>query len=82
LSIHLAQRWVTYSAFAIERAGPARALAVTFVIPLAATSYGVLFLSEALTAWMVGCGAVILLGTALATGLIVLPGRAGDAAPR
>ncbi len=45
----------------IERSGPARALAVTFVIPVAAMSYGVIFLSEALTAWMVGCGAVILL---------------------
>lgn len=66
----------------IERAGPAHALAVTFVIPLAAMSYGVIFLSEALTAWMVGCGAIILLGTALATGMLVLPRRAGGARPR
>lgn len=62
----------------IERSGTARALAVTFVIPLAAMSYGVVFLSEALTAWMVGCGAVILLGTALATGALTLPKRAQD----
>ncbi|MEY2619169.1 MAG: hypothetical protein RL522_2171 [Pseudomonadota bacterium] len=58
----------------IERAGPARALAVTFVIPVAAMSYGVIFLGETLTAWMVGCGAIILFGTALATGMMVLPG--------
>ncbi len=66
----------------IERSGPARALAVTFVIPVAAMSYGVIFLSEALTAWMVGSGAVILLGTALATGLLVLPRRARESTPR
>ena len=57
----------------IERAGPARALTVTFLIPVAAMSYGVAFLDEALTAWMVMCGAVILLGTALSTGLLSLP---------
>ncbi len=57
----------------IERAGPARALTVTFLIPVAAMSYGVAFLDEALTAWMVMCGAIILLGTALSTGLLTLP---------
>ncbi len=61
----------------IERAGPARALAVTFLIPVAAMTYGLIFLGETPTAWMVGCGAVILLGTALATGLLHLPGRRG-----
>ncbi|MFY8103513.1 MAG: DMT family transporter [Ramlibacter sp.] len=66
----------------IERSGPARALAVTFVIPVAAMSYGVIFLFEALTAWMVGCGAVILLGTALATGMLTLPARARATTPR
>ncbi len=59
----------------IERTGPARALTVTFLIPVAAMTYGVVFLGEALTAWMVMCGAVILLGTALSTGLLRLPGR-------
>jgi drug/metabolite transporter (DMT)-like permease len=66
----------------IERAGPARTLAVTFVIPVAAMSYGVIFLSEALTVWMLGCGAIILLGTALATGLVALPGRTREASTR
>ncbi len=35
--------------------------------------YGALFLSEAVTSWMILCGAVIVLGTALSTGLLRLP---------
>lgn len=54
----------------IEQAGPARALAVTFVVPVFAVAYGVVLLGEAVTAWMVVCGAVIVLGTALSTGLL------------
>jgi drug/metabolite transporter (DMT)-like permease len=57
----------------IEQAGPARALAVTFVVPVFAVFYGVLFLGEAVTGWMLACGAIIVFGTALATGLLVLP---------
>jgi drug/metabolite transporter (DMT)-like permease len=56
----------------IERAGPARALAVTFLIPVFGLAYGALFLRETITPWMVGCGAVVILGTALATGLLKL----------
>jgi drug/metabolite transporter (DMT)-like permease len=56
----------------IEHAGPARALAVTFVVPVFAVFYGVLFLGEAVTGWMVFCGAVIVCGTALSTGLLKL----------
>jgi drug/metabolite transporter (DMT)-like permease len=64
----------------IERAGPPKALAVTFLIPVFGVAYGVLFLGEALTVWMLICGAVIVLGTALATGLLKLPiGRAAQA---
>lgn len=59
----------------IEQAGPARALAVTFVVPVFAVFYGVLFLGEAVTGWMLLCGAVIVCGTALSTGLLRLPGR-------
>jgi drug/metabolite transporter (DMT)-like permease len=59
----------------IEEAGPARALAVTFVLPVFALLYGVLFLDEVVTAWMLVCGAVILCGTALSTGLLKLPAR-------
>jgi drug/metabolite transporter (DMT)-like permease len=56
----------------IEHAGPARALAVTFVVPVFAMFYGVLFLDEAVTGWMLLCGGVIVCGTALSTGLLKL----------
>ena len=59
----------------IENAGPARALTVTFLVPVFAIAYGVLLLGESVTAWMVACGAVILVGTALPSGLVELPGR-------
>ena len=59
----------------IEAAGPARALTVTFLVPVFAIAYGVLFLGETVTAWMLLCGAVILAGTALSSGLVKLPGR-------
>jgi drug/metabolite transporter (DMT)-like permease len=59
----------------IEQAGPARALAVTFVVPVFAVIYGVLFLGEAVTGWMLACGAVIVCGTALSTGLANLPAK-------
>ena len=53
----------------IEQAGPARAVAVTFVVPVFAIIYGALFLGEQVTPWMLVCGVVIVCGTALATGL-------------
>jgi drug/metabolite transporter (DMT)-like permease len=56
----------------IERAGPAKALSVTFAIPVFAVAYGVLLLGEAVTPWMVGCGLVIIAGTTLSTGLVSL----------
>lgn len=56
----------------IERAGPSRALAVTFAIPVFAVLYGVVLLGEVVTPWMVGCGLVIVAGTALSTGLLTL----------
>lgn len=59
----------------IENSGPARALTVTFLVPVFAIAYGVLFLGESVTAWMLLCGAVILLGTSLSSGLVKLPGR-------
>ena len=54
----------------IERAGPSRALAVTFITPLFAVLYGSLFLNEAVTLWMLGCAVVIVGGTLLSTGLV------------
>jgi drug/metabolite transporter (DMT)-like permease len=57
----------------IEQAGPSRALAVTFALPVFAIFYGALFLGEQVTAWMLMWGAVVVFGTALSTGLLVLP---------
>jgi drug/metabolite transporter (DMT)-like permease len=58
----------------IAHIGPARAIAVTFLIPLFAVVWGALFLAEAVNSTMaLGCAA-ILLGTGLATGLLRLPG--------
>jgi drug/metabolite transporter (DMT)-like permease len=56
----------------IARAGPARALAVTFAIPAFAVFYGALLLGESITPWMVVCALVIIAGTTLSTGLLSL----------
>ena len=67
----------------IARAGPARAIAVTFLSPVFAVGYGALLLSEPITPRMLLCGAVIVLGTALATGLLKPRTRVADGgAPR
>ena len=52
----------------IANVGPAKALTVTFAIPVFAIVYGSLLLGEALTPWMLVCGLVIVCGTALSTG--------------
>jgi drug/metabolite transporter (DMT)-like permease len=57
----------------IARVGPARAISVTFLIPAFAALWGFAFLGELPTAAMLAGCAVILLGTALATGLLRLP---------
>ena len=59
----------------IEDMGPARALTVTFTVPIFAILYGATLLGEAVTPWMLGCGAIVLCGTMLATGLVKLPNR-------
>ena len=56
----------------IANVGPAKALSVTFAVPVFAVFYGAVFLGESLTPWMVGCGLVIVCGTALSTGLVKL----------
>lgn len=56
----------------IEQMGPARALTVTFTIPVFAIFYGATLLGEAVTPWMLLCGAIVICGTALATGLVKL----------
>ena len=54
----------------IAHVGPANAITVTFLIPAFAVAWGGLFLGEQITvAMVIGC-AVILVGTALATGVL------------
>ena len=55
--------------------GPAQAIAVTYLIPVFAIGWGLLFLGEQLTLTMLVGGAIVLLGTALATGFIGGPKR-------
>jgi len=54
----------------IDKVGAAGSLTVTFLIPVFAVFYGVVFLGESVTAWMLICGTIILCGTALSMGLL------------
>jgi drug/metabolite transporter (DMT)-like permease len=54
----------------IAVAGPARAITVTFVIPIFGILWGALFLSERVSAGMAVACAIVLIGTALATGVV------------
>ena len=54
----------------IARVGAARAISVTFLIPAFAALWGFVFLGERPTAEMLAGCAVILLGTAMATGVL------------
>jgi drug/metabolite transporter (DMT)-like permease len=54
----------------IAHAGPARAMTVTFVVPVFAVFYGVLLLGETVSAWMLGCAVIIVVGTTLSAGLL------------
>ena len=53
----------------IEHIGAAKSLTVTFVVPVFAVVYGVIFLDEMVSGWMLMCGAIIVSGTALSIGL-------------
>jgi drug/metabolite transporter (DMT)-like permease len=57
----------------VARLGSSRAISVTFFIPLFGALWGALFLGEAVTPAMWSGGAVILMGTALVTGVVTLP---------
>jgi drug/metabolite transporter (DMT)-like permease len=54
----------------IENIGPARALTVTFVLPVFAVIYGAIFLRETVSLWMLLCGVIIVCGTALSANLL------------
>ena len=54
----------------IAHAGPANAIAVTYLVPAFAVAWGAIFLGERPTPAMIAGCAVILLGTALATGML------------
>jgi drug/metabolite transporter (DMT)-like permease len=54
----------------IANAGPSKALSVTFLTPVFALLYGIAFLNETLTLWMLGCGLLVVFGTGLSTGLV------------
>jgi drug/metabolite transporter (DMT)-like permease len=54
----------------IGHLGPARAVTVTFLVPVFAILYGTLLLGEKLTPSMLVFGAVVVFGTALATGVL------------
>ncbi len=59
----------------IANVGAARAVTVTFLIPLFGIIWGSIFLAERLAAGMLFGGAIVVLGTALATGVLRWPAR-------
>lgn len=54
----------------MSRVGPTNTVSVTFLIPLFAILWGALFLHEQVTSQMVAGGAIVLVGIALALGLV------------
>ena len=62
----------------IASVGPARAIAVTFLVPAFANLWGAAFLGESITMQTAAAGLVVLAGTALSTGL-VRPARSAGA---
>jgi drug/metabolite transporter (DMT)-like permease len=63
----------------IANVGPTRAISVTFLIPAFGMLWGALFLGEQVTLGMIAGCAVILFGTALATGVIAKGTRVSTA---
>ena len=56
----------------IAEVGATRAITATFLIPVFAMLFGAVFLDEQITASVIGGGLVVVLGTALSTGLVEL----------
>jgi drug/metabolite transporter (DMT)-like permease len=61
----------------MQRVDIARTASVTYLIPVFALGYAALFLQEHITLWMLGCGLIVVLGTALSTGFIQTKGQRG-----
>ncbi|RQR26230.1 DMT family transporter [Burkholderia sp. Bp9143] len=86
LALGIACTGIAYFIFfyLIAHVGPARAITVTFVIPVFGLLWGALFLGEHVSVVMIEGCAIVLVGTALATGVIKrIPGlrpRGGEAA--
>jgi drug/metabolite transporter (DMT)-like permease len=59
----------------IARIGPAKAVTVTYLLPVFGMLWGLIFLHEPITASMITACVVILAGTALATGSVAAPRR-------
>jgi drug/metabolite transporter (DMT)-like permease len=59
----------------LARLGPAQAMSVTYLIPMFAMLWGAVFLDERLTTEVVSAGVIILLGTALTTGMLKFSAR-------
>ncbi|WDR88853.1 DMT family transporter [Burkholderia ambifaria] len=72
LALGIACTGIAYLIFfyLIAHVGPARAITVTFVIPVFGLLWGALFLSEHVSVVMLEGCAIVLVGTALATGVI------------
>jgi len=80
LALGLLCTGVAYGIFfrLIARIGPAKAIAVTYLMPVFGMLWGLIFLDEPISAGMLIACAVILLGTALATGSVAIPLRSGS----
>jgi drug/metabolite transporter (DMT)-like permease len=59
----------------VGRIGASRTVTVTYLVPVFGATWGALFLGEPVTREMLIGGAVILTGTALATGMVRWPRR-------
>ncbi len=57
----------------IAKAGPARAVSVTFLVPIFGIFWSSLFLGETITTTMISGCAVVIFGTLLASGVLKLP---------
>ncbi len=54
----------------IANTGPSRAITVTFLVPVFGTAFGAAWLGERVGLAMIAGGAIVLAGTALATGIL------------